>query len=89
MENAIIYMLKNAILARDIIAAINEKSEIIRKMDIRLKETEQAYKIEESATLRKIKDIKYFNALCKTVEKFHETGESDTAKKLLKDILVA
>lgn len=89
MENIGTNVLQKAETAGDILDALNERSDIIRGMDLSIKEKERQSKIETSNTLKKLCDSKYFNALGKVIETFHANGESDTAKNLLKDLLVA
>lgn len=81
--------LKEVKSVKDLLDTLKNCSEPISKMNIHLKDTEKEVNIKESATLRKIVDVKYFIALRKTIEKFIEKDEAETARNLLKDILVA
>lgn len=88
-NNEIKVKLKNLKSVEDLLDTMTTYSEPISKMNIHLKEREKEVNIKESATLRKIVDVKYFIALCKTIETFIEKDEAETARNLLKDILVA
>lgn len=81
--------LKDAKSVEDLLNTLRECSGPISKMNIHLNDREKEVNIKESATLRKIVDVKYFIALRKTIEKFIEKDEAETARNLLKDILVA